>query len=70
MLLTLRVTEERKRTSSVATYRAPRTDIDQAVDPQRPPIIDQFMTTPPAAAALWLLIGTRNSCLLTEDSRA
>ena len=51
MLLTLRVTEERKRISSVATYRVPHTDIDRAVIQQDPPIADQFMTTPHAAAS-------------------
>jgi hypothetical protein len=38
MLLTLRVTEERKRISSVATYRVPHIDIDRAVIHQDPPI--------------------------------
>ena len=46
MLLTLRVTEERKRISSVATYRAPHIEIDRAVNHQDPPIADQFTTTP------------------------
>ena len=46
MLLTLRVTEERKRISSVARYRVPHIDIDQAVIQQDPPIADQLMTTP------------------------
>jgi hypothetical protein len=49
MLLTLRVTEERKCISSVATYRAPHIDIDRAVN-QDPPIADQLMTTPHAAS--------------------
>ena len=47
MLLTLRVTEERKRISSVATYRAPHIEIDRAVNHQDPPIADQFTTTAP-----------------------
>jgi len=42
MLLTLRVTEERKRTSSVATYSAPHIDADRAVIHQDLPIADQF----------------------------
>jgi hypothetical protein len=57
MLLTLRVTEERKRTSSVATYRAPHNDIDRAVNHQDPPIADQFTTTPHAAASMRRLTG-------------
>jgi hypothetical protein len=52
MLLTLRVTEERKRISSVATYRAPHIEIDQAVTHHDPPIADQFMTTLHAAASM------------------
>ena len=47
MSLTLRVTEERKRISSVATYRAPHIEIDRAVNHQDPPIADQLMTTAP-----------------------
>ena len=50
MLLTLRVTEGRKRISSVATYRAPH--IDRAVIYQDLPIADQFMTTQQAAASM------------------
>ena len=46
MLLTLRVTEERKRISSVARYRVPHIDIDRAVIHKDPPIADQLMTTP------------------------
>jgi hypothetical protein len=57
MLLTLRVTEERKRISSVATYRAPHIDIDRAVNHQDPPIADQFTTTPHAAASMRRLTG-------------
>jgi hypothetical protein len=69
MLLTLRVTEERKRISSVATYRVPHIDIDRAVI-QDPPVADQFMTTPPAAASMRRVTGRRNLGLLTEDSCA
>ena len=61
MSLTLRVTEERKRISSVAIYRVPHIDIDQAVIHRDPPIADQLMTTPHAAAKLGLL---------TEESSA
>jgi hypothetical protein len=61
MLLTLRVTEERKRISSVATHRVPHIDIDQAVIHRDPPIADHLMTTPHAAAKLGLL---------TEESSA
>jgi hypothetical protein len=50
MLLTLRVTEERMRNSSVATYSAPHIDTDRAVIHQDLPIADQFMTTPHAAS--------------------
>jgi hypothetical protein len=57
MSLTLRVTEERKRISSVATYRAPHIDIDRAVNHQDPPIADQFKTTPDAAASMRRLTG-------------
>jgi len=59
MSLTLRVTEERKRISSVATYRAPHIDIDidRAVNHQDPPIADQFTTTPDAAASMRRLTG-------------
>jgi hypothetical protein len=63
MLLTLRVTEERKRTSSVATYRAPHIDIDRAVNHQHPPIADQFTTTPHAAASLRRMTGPTQSRL-------
>jgi hypothetical protein len=52
MFLTLRVTEERKRISSVATHRVPHIGIDQAVIHQILPIADQFMTTPHAAAPM------------------
>ena len=57
MLLTLRVTEERKRISSVATYRVPHIDIDRAVIHQDPPIADQFKTTPHAAASKRRVMG-------------
>jgi hypothetical protein len=50
MLLTLRVTEERKCISSVATYRAPHIDIDRGVNHKDPLIADQLMTTPHAAS--------------------
>ena len=46
MLLTLRVTEERKRISSVAKYRVPHIDIDQAVIQVSLLIADQLTTTP------------------------
>jgi len=49
MLLTLRVTEERKRISSVATYRVPHIDLDRAAI-QSLRVADQFMTTPHTAA--------------------
>jgi hypothetical protein len=52
MFLTLRVTEERKRISSVATHRIFHIDIDQAVIHPVPPITDQFMTTPHPAASM------------------
>ena len=55
MVLTLRVTEERKRISSVATYRLPHIDVDLAVIHRDPPIADQFMTTP--TPPLWLADG-------------
>jgi hypothetical protein len=51
MLLTLRITEERKRISSVAIYRVPHIEIDQAGIQHDPPIADQLMTTPHAAAS-------------------
>jgi hypothetical protein len=70
MLLTLRVTEERKRISSVATYRVPHIDIDRAVYHQDPPIADQFMTPPHPAASMRGLTGRRNLGLLTEGSSA
>jgi hypothetical protein len=70
MVLTLRVTEERKRISSVATYSLPHIDNDRAVIHQDPPIADQFMTTPHAAAAMRRLRGRRNLGLLTEGSSA
>lgn len=66
MLLTLRVTEYRKHTSSVATYRALRNAIDRAVDHQRPPTADQLMTTPRTAAPARRLTGRRNFGLFTE----
>jgi hypothetical protein len=61
MLLTLRVTEERKRISSVATYRAPH--VDRAVNYQGPPIAEQFTTTPHAAASMRRLMGPTQSRL-------
>jgi len=51
MFLTLRVTEERKRISSVAKHRVPRIDIDRAAIHQDPPLADQCMTTPHVAAS-------------------
>jgi hypothetical protein len=60
MLLTLRVTEERKRISSVATYRAPHIDIDRGVDHQDPLIAEQLKTTPQAAASLRLRRSTQS----------
>jgi hypothetical protein len=45
----------------VATYRVPHLDIDRAVIHRDPPIADQLMTTPHAAAKLGLL---------TEESSA
>ena len=63
MLLTLRVTEERKRISSVATYRAPHIEIDRAVNHQDPPIAEQLMTTLHAAASMWRLTGHMQSWL-------
>jgi hypothetical protein len=66
MLLTLRVTEERKRVSSVATHRVPHIDIDRAVI-QDPPVADQLMTTPLSAASIGWMTGTRNLGSLTED---
>jgi hypothetical protein len=62
-MLTLRVTEERKRISSVTTYRAPHIDIDRAVNDQGPPIADQFTTTPGAAAAMRRMTGPTHSWL-------
>jgi hypothetical protein len=61
MLLTLRVTEERKRISSVATYRVPHTD--RAVIHQDPPIADQFMTAPHAAASMRWVTGQTQTWL-------
>jgi hypothetical protein len=61
MLLTLRVTEERKRISSVAIYSAPHIDTDRAVNDQDPPIADQFTTTPYAAASMRRLTGPTQS---------
>jgi hypothetical protein len=70
MFLTLRVTEERKRISSVATHRVPHIDIDQAVIHQIPPIADQFMTTPHAAASMRPVTARCNLGILTEVSSA
>ena len=70
MLLTLIITEQGKRTSSVATYRAPHNDIDRAVNDQDPPIADQLMTTPHAAACTRRLSGKHNFGLVTEVSSA
>jgi len=66
----LTVTEERKRISSVASYLAPHINIDQAVIQLDPPIADQLMTTPPAAASMGGRRGRRNFGLLTEGSSA
>jgi len=63
MLLTLRVTEERKRISSVARYRVPHIDIDRAVIQQDLPIADQFMTTPHAAASVRCVTGQTQTWL-------
>jgi hypothetical protein len=63
MVLTLRVTEERKRISSVATYRVPHIDIDQAVIHRDPPIADQLMTTPHAAASKRRVMGQTQTWL-------
>jgi hypothetical protein len=52
MLLTLRVTEERKCISSVAIHRGPLIDNDRAVIQRDPPLAEQFMTTPQAAASM------------------
>jgi hypothetical protein len=62
MLLTLRVTEERKCISSVATYRDPHIDTDRAVN-QDPPIADQLTTTPHAAASMLRLTRSTQSWL-------
>jgi hypothetical protein len=70
MFLTLRVTEERKRISSVATHRVPHIDIDQAVIHRVPPIADQFLTTPNATAHVRRVTGRRNLGSLTEVSSA
>jgi hypothetical protein len=69
MLLTLRVTEERKRISSVATHRVPHIDLDRAVI-QDAPITDQVMTTPLSAASMGRMTDRRNLGSLTEDSCA
>jgi hypothetical protein len=69
MFLTLRVTEERKRISSVATHRVPHIDIDQAAIHQIPPIADQFTTTPHVAASM-RVTGRRIVGILTEVSSA
>jgi hypothetical protein len=66
MFLTLRVTEERKRISSVATHRVPHIDIDQAVIHQITPIADQFKTTPHVAASMRRVTGRRIVGILTE----
>jgi hypothetical protein len=66
MFLTLRVTEERKRISSVATHRVPHIDIDQAVIYQVPPSTDQFTTTPHAAGSMRRVTGRRIVGILTE----
>jgi hypothetical protein len=63
MMLTLRVTEERKRISSVTTYRAPQIELDRAVNDQGPPIADQCTTTPHAAAAMGRMTGPTQSWL-------
>jgi hypothetical protein len=63
MVLMLRVTEERKRISSVATYRLPHIDVDRAVIHRNPPIADQFMTTPHTAAAMRRSTGQTQSWL-------
>jgi hypothetical protein len=63
MLLTLRVTEERKRISSVTTYRLPHIAIDQAVIHRDPPIADQLMTTPHAAASMRRVAGQTQTWL-------
>ena len=63
MLLMLRVTEERKRISSVAIYRIPHIDIDRAVIQQDPPIADQLMTTSYGAASLRRLTGQTHTWL-------
>jgi hypothetical protein len=62
-MLTLRVTEERKRISSVTTYRAPHIDVNRAVNHQGPPIADRFTTTPHAAASTRRLTGPTQSWL-------
>src|SRR5262245_59536920 len=69
MLLTLRVTEERKRISSVATYRVPHIDVDRAVTQQDPPIAEQFTTTPHATAR-GRMTGRTQLGLLTEGPSA
>jgi hypothetical protein len=61
MLLTLRVTEERKCISSVATYRAPHIDIARAGNHQEPPIADQLTTTPHAAGSVLRLTRSTQS---------
>jgi len=61
MLLMLRVTEERKRISSVARYRVPH--IDQAVIHQDQPIADQFMTAPHAAVSIRRVTGQTQTWL-------
>ena len=70
MVLTLRVTEERKRISSVATYSLPHIDVNRAVIHQDPPIADQYMTTPHAAGSIRRVTGRRNLGFLTEVSSA
>jgi hypothetical protein len=47
----------------VATYRIPHIDIDQAVIHRDPPIADQLMTTPHAAAAKRRVMGQTQTWL-------
>jgi hypothetical protein len=63
MLLTLRVTEERKRISSVAKYRVPHIDVNRAVIHQDPPIADQLTTTPHAAGSTRRVTGQTQTWL-------
>jgi hypothetical protein len=64
MLLTLRVTEERKRISSVATYRVPHIDTGKAAVHRDPPTADQLMTTPHVAAFMRRVTGQTQSWLV------